>query len=116
MSTSSASKPGPDWPPLPSPLDPFLCQLLEFLADRDGHVAHTVFLKTRPDGGVWPAGFLEVLLTSARARNFIRTMRGTGQTRHHLLTETGRRFLMDTGSGSDDIVLAESRANQTAEG
>ena len=102
MSTDLTTKSGPDWPPLPSPLDPFLRQLLRFVADREGHVAHTVFLKTRPDGGTWPAGFLEVILTSARARNFIRTMRGTGQTRHHMLTETGRRFLTETDAGAND--------------
>ena len=87
---------GPDWPPMPSPLDPFLRRLLQFIAVRDGQVSHTVFLRDRPDGGSWPAGFLEVILTSARARNFLRTMRGTGQTRHHMLTETGRRWLADT--------------------
>jgi hypothetical protein len=87
----------PDWPPLPSPLDPFLRQLIGFVAERDGSVPHTVFLRDRPDGGSWPGGFLEVLLTSARARNFLRTMRGAGQTRHHLITETGRRWLSETG-------------------
>lgn len=85
-----------DWPPLPSPLDPFLRQLLVFVSEREGSVAHTVFQRERPDGGSWPPGFLEVLLTSARARHFLRTMRGTGQTRHHTLTETGRRWLADT--------------------
>ncbi len=107
MSTEPTRTSGPDWPPMPSPLDPFLCQLLQFIADRDGHVAHTIFLKTRPDGGIWPAGFLDVLLTSARARNFIRTMRGAGQTRHHNLTATGRRFLTDTGSTRNDHASPE---------
>jgi hypothetical protein len=96
----------PDWPPLPSPLDPFLRQLLRFIADRDGQVAHTVFLRERPDGGAWPAGFLEVVLTSARARHFLRTMRGTGQTRHHHITETGRRFLDDTSTPADPSVAS----------
>ena len=85
-----------DWPPLPSPLDPFLRQLLSFVAEREGTVPHTVFQRERPDEGAWPPGFLEVLLTSARARNFLRTMRGTGQTRHHSMTETGRRWLSET--------------------
>jgi hypothetical protein len=85
------------WPPLPSPLDPFLRQLLTVVAEHDGAVGHTALLRDRPDGGTWPAGFLEVLLTSARARHFLRTMRGTGQTRHHMLTETGRRWLAEVG-------------------
>lgn len=97
MSASPNGSSIPDWPPLPSPLDPFLRRLLQFVDDRDGQVSHTVFLRDRPDGGSWPAGFLEVILTSARARNFLRTMRGTGQTRHHSLTETGRRWLAETG-------------------
>ncbi|CAA9572568.1 MAG: hypothetical protein AVDCRST_MAG33-2686 [uncultured Thermomicrobiales bacterium] len=96
LSTDNGSS-APDWPPLSSPLDPFLLKLLRFMADRDGHVPHTIFLRERPDGGAWPAGFLEVILTSGRARNFLRTMRGAGQTRHHSLTETGRRWLDEIG-------------------
>lgn len=85
----------PDWPPLPSPLDPFLRDLLTFVVSHDGQVPHTVFLRERPSGEPWPAGFLDVMLTSARARNFLRTMRGAGQTRHHSITETGRRWLAE---------------------
>ena len=95
MSSPTHGSSGPDWPPMPSPLDPFLRQLLQFIEDRGGQVSHTVFLRDRPDDGAWPAGFLEVILTSVRARNFLRTMRGTGQTRHHHLTETGRRWLQE---------------------
>lgn len=85
----------PDWPPLPSPLDPFLASLLRFIDRRDGVISHTLFMKERPDDGQWPAGFLEVILTSARARGFLRTMRTGGQTRQHHLTATGRRWLSD---------------------
>jgi hypothetical protein len=80
--------------------------MLRFIADRNGQVAHTVLLRERPDGGAWPAGFLEVVLTSARARHFLRTMRGTGQTRHHHITETGRRFLDDTSTPADPSVAS----------
>lgn len=96
MSAAANGSTSPDWPPRPSPLDPFLRQLLEFIEEREGHVSHAIFLRERPDGGNWPAGFLDVILTSARARNFLRTMRGPGQTRHHGLTETGRRWLAET--------------------
>ena len=104
MQSPTNGSSAPDWPPLPSPLDPFLRQLLGFIDDRDGHVSHTVFLRERPDGGTWPAGFLEVILTSGRARNFLRTMRGTGQTRHHSLTETGRRWLSDAAESPTEPI------------
>lgn len=106
LSTTNGSS-APDWPPLPSPLDPFLRQLLQFVADREGNVSHTVFLRDRPDGGRWPPGFLEVLLTSGRARNFLRTMRGSGQTRHHSLTETGRRWLAEPSVPDDALARIE---------
>jgi hypothetical protein len=72
MSAPGPARPRRSPPPhVPSPLDPFLRDLLGWIASRDGGLNPTLDVVVIAEEFDWQPSFVEVLFTAARSRGLL---------------------------------------------
>lgn len=81
------------WPPIRSPLDPFIRKLLRRLSRQDGKSQQAPLTKELEQSELWPPGFVDTIVQSAVAKGYVKAYRRAGQPRTLILTQDGRAWL-----------------------
>lgn len=105
-----------DEAPPPAPLDPYVTQLIQWIASRDHRINPNSLAKQAASALDWPQPFADVIVTAARARRLLTLVQVSERGGYRVgLSSRGRAWLDRAGASQTPGDQAESNVGAAME-